>query len=99
MSRQFELLEKSASWAEVGGVGVGASQLLNDESAKVKTIRTLPAVGAPAERVLCRMSLLFLLFLKAVVYSPAPPSLSAQDLLRGKSAHLLPPAPPFPGRG
>ena len=56
MSRQFELLEKSASWAEVGGVGVGASQLLNDESAKVKTIRTLPAVGAPAERVLCRMS-------------------------------------------
>lgn len=43
MSGQFELLEKSASWAEVGGVGVGASRLLNDESAKVQTVRTLPA--------------------------------------------------------
>lgn len=48
MSGQFELLEKSASWAEVGGVGVGASQLLNDESAKVKTMRTLLAGWGPS---------------------------------------------------
>ena len=50
MSGQFELLEKSASWAEVGGVGVEASRLLNDESAKVKTMRTLPAGWGPQLR-------------------------------------------------
>lgn len=41
VSGQFGLLEKSASWAEVGGVGVGDCRLLNDESAKGRTMRTL----------------------------------------------------------
>lgn len=43
-SGQFGLLEKSASWAQVGGGGgggeVGASWLLNDESVQ-ETKRTL----------------------------------------------------------
>lgn len=50
VSGQYGLLEKSASWAEVGGVEVGASWLLNDESAKEKTMRTLGKGWGPQGR-------------------------------------------------
>lgn len=44
VSGQFGLLEKSASWAEVGRVG--ASWLLSDESAKVETVNIAGGLGA-----------------------------------------------------
>ena len=72
MSGQFGLLEKSASWAEVGGVG--ASWLLSDESAKVKTMRTLQEGWGPQVRGSFGGRVPpFSFFWKAPVYCPPPP--------------------------